>query len=81
MSSSCNLALITRQTFFLLEVPEPKRIQMLFWDKLVGDLTQQAVFFVLCISLTNLNAFSDDVGIAMISSREFVCAILLSEIG
>ena len=29
---------------------------MLFWDILVGDLTQQAVFFVLCISLTNLNA-------------------------
>ena len=31
---------------------------MLFWDILVGDLTQQAVFFVLCISLTNLNAGS-----------------------
>ena len=30
---------------------------MLFYkDILVGDLTQQAVFFDLCISLTNLNA-------------------------
>ena len=47
-----------KANIFLLEVPGPKRIQMLFWDILVGDLTQQAVFFVLCISLTNLNAFS-----------------------
>ena len=37
-------------------LPGPKRIQMLFWDILIGDLTQQAIFFVLCISLTNLNA-------------------------
>ena len=30
---------------------------MLFYkDILVGDLTQHAVFFDLCISLTNLNA-------------------------
>ena len=48
---------------------------MLFWDILVGNLTQQAVFFVLCISLTNLNSgsvfnFVHDVGIAMISSHE-----------
>ena len=47
-----------KANIFLLEVPGPKRIQMLFWDILVGDLTQQAVFFVLCISLTSLNAFS-----------------------
>ena len=47
-----------KANIFLLEVPGPKRIQMLFWDILVGDLTQQAVFFVLCIPLTNLNAFS-----------------------
>ena len=46
-----------KANIFLLEVPGPKRIQMLFWDILVGDLTQQVVFFVLCISLTNLNAF------------------------
>ena len=39
------------------KVPGPKRIQMLFYkDILVGDLTEQAVFFVLCISLTNLNS-------------------------
>ena len=60
--------------------PGPKIIQMLFYkDILVGDLTQQAVFFDLC----NLNAvlaklqcfkFVHVVGIAMISSREyFVC--------
>ena len=37
--------------------PGPKRIQMLFYkDILVGDLTQQAVFFDLCILLTKLNA-------------------------
>ena len=47
-----------KANIFLLEVSGPKRIQMLFWDILVGDLTQQAVFFVLCISLTNLSAFS-----------------------
>ena len=47
-----------KANIFLLEVPGPKKIQMLVWDILVGDLTQQAVFFILCISLTNLNAFS-----------------------
>ena len=37
--------------------PGPKRIQMLFYkDILIGDITQQAVFFDLRISLTNLNA-------------------------
>ena len=54
---------------FLLKVPGPKRIQMLFWDILVGDFTQQAVFFVLCISLTNLNAFSDLNSFTMLELR------------
>ena len=40
---------------------------MLFYkDILVGDLTQQAVFFDLCISLTNLNA-----GLAKLSAFKF----------
>ena len=66
LPSSCNLASITRQTFFSADsnlrrigqkFPGPKRIQKLFYkDILVGDLTQQALFFDLCISLTNLNA-------------------------
>ena len=40
-----------KANIFLLEVHGPKRIQMLFWDILEADLTQQAVFFVLCISM------------------------------
>ena len=40
---------------------------MLFYkDILVGDLTQQAVFFDLCISLMNLNA-----GLAKLSAFKF----------